>query len=145
MQKTKTNLTDDSCLDGRFNDKFTAAWGRETDRVITGQIAFFTIFSFGCFDHDTCSFMAFRSLQLTGGAVQRALSPSKIFPLKSLSCSRDGSPSLDHSAEWTVFQPLLPAASSDQKKTEIAHADPKGHVNLAELRQGTTDFIFWLF
>lgn len=51
-----------------------------------------------------------------------------------------GPPSLDHSAGRTVFQPLLPAASSDQKKTKIAQADPTGHVNLTRL-QHRTDLI----
>lgn len=79
--------------------------------------------------------MSFRGLQLTGGAVHLP----KMFPLKSLPRLRDGSPSLDHSAERTVFQPLLPAASWTKKKkkkekTEIARADPTGHVNLSRLQ-----------
>lgn len=85
---------------------------RATDHVITDQTTFCGHFQFWLLYH---MFMLFKGLQLTGGAVQRALSPSIMFPLKSLPGLRDGSPSLDHSARQTVFQPLLPAASSDQK------------------------------
>lgn len=90
---------------------------------------------FLCFEHCVCcSSVSFRGLQLTGGAVHLP----KMFPLKSLPRLRDGSPSLDHSAERTVFQPLLPAASwtkkKKKKKTEIARADPTGHVNLSRLQ-----------
>lgn len=68
---------------------------------------------FLCFEHSVCcSSVSFRGLQLTGGAVHLP----KMFPLKSLTRLRDGSPSLDHSAERTVFQPLLPAASWTKKK-----------------------------
>lgn len=54
---------------------------------------------------------------------------------KMLSVCVIGWPSLDHSAERTVFQPLLPAASSDQKQTEIAQADPTGFVSLTRQQQ----------
>lgn len=90
--KQKANLTDDSFLDGQFNDKFTTVWERNRLFYLSRKDFFFsflflfTISSFGCFDLQSFSFMLFRGLQLTRGAVRWASSPPKIFPLISSLC-----------------------------------------------------------
>lgn len=91
---------------------------------------------FLCFEHSVCcSSVSFRGLQLTGGAVH----------LPKMFSSEKSSP-----AAWRVALtrplsradsvPTSPARSElDQKKkkkekTEIARADPTGHVNLSRLQ-----------
>lgn len=102
MQKTKSNLTDDSCLHGLFNDKFTAPWERATDHVITHQTAFLT--SFSSLDHYASEACSSQEVQF------RVLSPSKMFPLKKSSLFAWWV-ALTRPVSWADSVPTSPACS----------------------------------
>lgn len=123
-----------------FNDKFTTP--RESKRsryrcpncIINVLVALTNIPAYSlcleaCSSDEVQFTESFNSPQL-----------KKMFVLKSLFCVRDGSPSLDHSAERTVFQPLLPAASLDPKKdrNSSSWSNLTGHVNLTTVLHRTS-------
>lgn len=136
MQKTKTNLTDDSCLDGLFNDIFTAVWARETDRVITEQTIYFSFFDF---------WPALTTIRLVvhvirRPAAHRRCSSLRAFTLQNASFKKS---LLLLARRVALTRPLsradsvptsscLQQARTTKKKTEIAKADPTGHVNLTK-------------